>query len=83
MYLDLCFFFQSSPIEDTGDLDGCIWLSEEQLDELLAERGVSGSMLGEDHKIAKRSTDISVAGGGFKKWPNAVVPYKFDGHSKL
>ena len=68
---------------DVDDLDGCTWLEEEELDDMLRERGVTNEMLGYEHVISKRTLDRSVAGGGYKHWPGAVVHYKFDGsHSK-
>ena len=61
------------------DLDGCTYLEEEELDEMLRVRGVTNEMLGFDHVIEKRTLDVSVAQGRDKHWPNGIVTFKFDG----
>ena len=71
---------------DDDSLDGCIWLTEDQLDAILEEKGLTNQneeqQNGGDHVIQKRQVVNGVASGGFAKWP-MPIHFRFDGeHSE-
>ena len=83
--MEFCILWQVNFLNPiNGTIDGCVYLTEEQVDEMLLEAEQDINLRSSDKKRRRKRAFVNFNVNPFLLWPHKYpIEYKFDGeHSK-